>query len=79
MALLEKEVPQGDRKKYVRKIKSLQSQLDEDQMGNDEPSDDEVDLSDISHVNFEGDELDTKDNKNCVRQGGPWKRTKIKK
>ena len=28
---------------------------------------------------FEGDELETKDNKNRVRQGGPWKGNKIKK
>ena len=48
-------------------------------MGNDDPSDDEANLSDSSHVHFEGDELDTKYNKNRVRQGGPRKRTKIKK
>ena len=76
---LEKEVPLGDRKKYVRKIKSLQHQIDESLMGNDDPSDDETDLSNSSHVHFEGDELDTKDNKNGVRQGGPRKRNKIKK
>ena len=50
--LLEKEGPQGDRKKYVRKIKFLQRQLDEARMGNDEPSDDEADLSDSSHAHF---------------------------
>ena len=48
-------------------------------MGNDYLSDDEAELSDSSHVNFEGYELDTKDNKNSVRQGGPRKRNKTKK
>ena len=48
-------------------------------MGNDEPSDDEANLYDSYHVLFEGYELYTKDKNNRVRQGGPWKRTKIKK
>ena len=52
LARLEKEGPQGDRKKYVRKIKFLQRQLDEARMGNDEPSDDEADLSDSFHAHF---------------------------
>ena len=79
LARLEKEEPQGDRNKYVCKIKSLKSQLDESWMGNDDPSDDAADLSNSSHANFEGDGMDTKDNKNRVRQGGPRKRNKIKK
>ena len=48
-------------------------------MGNDDPSNDKADLYDISRANFEGDGLDTKDNKNHVRQGGTCKRNKIKK
>ena len=76
---LQKEGPQGDRKKYVQKIKSLQRQIDESQMGNDDPSDDEANLYDSYHVLFEGYELYTKDKNNRVRQGGPWKRIKIKK
>ena len=76
---LEKEVPQGNRRKYVRKIKSLQRKIDEARIGNDDPSNYEADLSDSSHVHFEGYELDTKDNKNRVCQGGPRKSNKIKK
>ena len=79
LAHLDKEVPQGDRKKYVHNIKSLQRQLDEARMGNDDPSDYESYLYDSSHVHFEGGELDAKDNKNRVCQGGPLKRNKIKK
>ena len=48
-------------------------------MGNDDSSNDEADLFDSSHVNFEEDEMDTKDKKNHGRQGGPWKRNKNKK
>ena len=71
--LLEKEGPQGNRKKYVCKIKSLQRKLNEAQMDNDDPSNHETDQYDSSHAYFEGGGLDTKDNKNLVRQGGPWK------
>ena len=74
LARLEKEVPQGNKKKYVRKIKSLQRQLDESRMGNDES-----DLSDSSHSHFEGSGLNIKDNKNCAHQGGPQKINKTKK
>ena len=79
LARLDKEGPQGNRNKYVRKIKSLQRQLDESWMGNYNPFDDEASLSDISHANFEWDGLDTKDNKNRVCQGGPKKRNNTKK
>ena len=79
MARLDKEGPQGNRKNYVRKIKSLQHQLDEDRMGNDDLFDDEDDLPDILHDYFEGDGLDTTDNKNLVPQGGPRKINKTKK
>ena len=79
LARLEKEGPQGNKKKYVSNIKSLQRHLDESRMGNGDSYDDEADLFDISHVHFEEDELDTKDNKNRVRQGGPWKINKNKK
>ena len=76
---LEKEGPQGDRKNYARKIKSLERQLDEARMWDDEPSDDKADLSDSSHAHFEGDDLNNKYNKNRVRQRGHWKRNKTKK
>ena len=76
---LDKEGPQGDRNKYVCKIKSLQHHLDEFQMGDNDPSYDEADLSDSSNAHFEGYGLDTKDNRNRGRQGGPWKINKTKK
>ena len=76
---LDKEGPQGDKKRYVRKIKSLQRQLGESRMGNDDSSDDEANLFNSSNVHFEEDNLDTKDNNNLVRQGGTWERNKNKK
>ena len=48
-------------------------------MGNDNPYDDEADLSDSPHTHFEGYRLDAKDKKNRVRQGGPRKINKTKK
>ena len=67
MACLEKEESQGNKKKYVCNIKSLQIQLDETLMVNYDSYDDEADLFNSSHVHFEEYELDTKDKKNCVR------------
>ena len=71
LARLDNEGPQGDRKKYVHKIKSLQHQFDETRMGNYDPSDDEVHIYDSTHTHIEGDRMENKDNKNLVRQGGP--------
>ena len=79
LARLEKEGPQGNKKKYVRNIKSLQRHLDEARMGNGDSYNDGANLFDRSHVHFEEEKLDTKDNKNRVRQGGPWKINKNKK
>ena len=79
LAHLDKEGPQGNRNKYVRKINSLQRHLDEARMGDYDPSNDEADLSDSSHAHFEGGGLDTKDNKNIVCQGVPRKINKDRK
>ena len=64
---------------YARKIKSLQRQIDESRMGNDESSDGEANLLESSHIHSEEDELETKHNKNSVRQGSPRKINKNKK
>ena len=48
-------------------------------MGNDDPFNDDLDLSNSSHAHFEGVRLNNKDNKNRVRQGGPRIINKTKK
>ena len=52
LAHLEKEEPQGDKRKYVRKIKSLRRHLDEARIVDDDPSDDGANLSDSYHAHF---------------------------